>query len=149
MNTVIITYVHLCLEKYICAFLEKLAIRAQMEAPKFKVPFTAMCAGPTMAGKTLWIKKFILNSSILMDKKPDLVLYYYSEWQPAYDDLIQQGVTFIKGVPDIDELRQSQHSCTLMIFDDLMQELQKHPALISLFTRGCHHLGIFVSWAPI
>ncbi len=113
-----------------------------MEVPKFKVPFTAMCAGPTMAGKTLWIKKFILNSSVLMDKKPDLVLYYYSEWQPAYNELIQHGVTFIKGVPDLDELRQMQHSCTLMVLDDLMQELQKHPALVSLFTRGCHHLGI-------
>ena len=118
----------------------------------FKHPFTCMIAGPTQSGKTTIIKKIISQcSSGLFDMSPDIIIYCYSQWQDAYEDIKNSGldkaieripVEFIKGLPDIEIFNPSKK--TLLILDDLMTVSGKDKAVLDIFTTDSHHQNISV-----
>ncbi len=106
----------------------------------FKHPFTCCVAGATRSGKTEWTKRFVLNSSSMMDIPPDKIIWCYSEFQPSYNELGRlKNFHFHEGVPDLSLLKTSEPK--LVVFDDLMSEFgkSKKSDLTQLFTRGCHH----------
>jgi len=98
---------------------------------KWKHPFTCMIAGPTKSGKSTFTQKLIENKDIMIKPCPDKVIWCYSEWKPDIP-----GVTYIKGIPDPQSLKGA-----LVVFDDLMSRLKDDPAMVDLFTKGCHHWG--------
>ena len=110
----------------------------------FKHPFTAIVAGPTKAGKTVWVKNLILNAENMILPKPEEVYYCYTEWQPAYQVLAQSGVRMIEGLPDMSELKVDTVKPKLLILDDMMQEMKSEKKLVQLFTRGSHHWNISI-----
>lgn len=116
--------------------------QAIMEAEKhlnrWKHPFTCIISGPTKAGKTEWVKKFVANIDNMMDQHPTKIYWVYSDWQPAYQNL--DGVTFIEGLPQMAELKDDEPK--LLILDDMMQEMKSNKNLVSLFTKGSHHWNL-------
>ncbi len=110
----------------------------------FKQPFTAIIAGPTKAGKTVWVKNFIQYADLMIDSPPEEIYYCYTEWQPIYQDLANQGVKMIEGLPDMAQLKNSVNKPKLMILDDLMQEMKSDKKLVQLFTKGSHHWNLSV-----
>lgn len=108
---------------------------------KFQHPFTCIVAAPTKAGKTTFVSRLVRQAPRMVEPPPRRILWCYSEWQSAYDKLPQ--VHFVHGLPDLTTLRQqcttSQSSPTLVILDDLMNEITKEPGVVELFTRDCHH----------
>jgi len=108
----------------------------------FSHPFTSLVAGPTKAGKTSFVKKLIENSNRLLDPPPVKIWWCYMEEQPSYADLADK-VTFCKGTPDLNLIRQEKEP-QLLILDDLMHELKNNDSLTQLFTRGCHHWNVSV-----
>jgi len=105
-------------------------------------PFTCIVAGPTKAGKTQFVKKFVKYAQSMVYPAPAEIIWCYTEWQKAYEELAPLGITFIEGVPPIDELKKSKDIPKLLILDDLMTDLQKDKSLVNLFARGCHHWNI-------
>lgn len=109
----------------------------------FQHPFTCVVAGPTKAGKTSFVKKLLENRSKLFSPIPEKIWWCFTENQTSYTDL-HEYVTFCKGIPDINLIRQYEPVPQLLVLDDMMQELKNDPTLVQLFTRGCHHWNISV-----
>ena len=104
-------------------------------------PFTCIVAGPTQAGKTHWVKRFIENADIMISPRPLEVYYAYAEWQPGYNTL-PRHVQMSEGLPDMAQLKSTPDLPKLLIIDDLMQEMKGDKRLTQLFTRGSHHWNL-------
>ena len=77
-----------------------------------KSPFTCVVAGPTGCGKTVFVRKLL--ESDLIFPRPRKVIWCYSEWQSAYEEI---DAKFVEGLTEED--------CDLIIIDDLMDEFKK------------------------
>jgi hypothetical protein len=109
-----------------------------------KHPFTAIIAGPTKAGKTVWVKNLILNSQAMISPQPEEIYYCYMEWQPLYQDLARIGVRLVEGLPDLAEFKTTTTKRKLLVLDDLMQEMKTDKKLVQIFTRGSHHWNVSI-----
>jgi len=111
----------------------------------FHHPFSMIVAGPTMCGKSHFIIN-LLNSSKLIKPKPSQVFWHYGIENREQFNEIQTAslypVTFIKGLPIIEELQENKNS--IIILDDLMQDSGKSKGIADLFTKGVHHCNISV-----
>lgn len=97
-------------------------------------PFTCIVSGPTKAGKTLFVSRLI-NENIIKPKLHN-IWWCYTEDHPQI-----KGIRFIRGIPDIEQMKGKVQ---LLILDDMMQEMKNNPQLTQVFTRGCHHWEISV-----
>ena len=109
-------------------------------------PFSMIVAGPSKAGKTVFTLKLLENIDVLSTEPPSEIIWCYSEYQPNYQYLARNNphIKFIKGLPDVKELRESSTTVKLMVLDDLMTESSNSKDMTKLFTRGVHHWGISV-----
>jgi hypothetical protein len=103
---------------------------------EFTHPFTAIIAGPTGCGKTVFTFRFITEA--LITPPPELVYYCYSEYQPIFDEFPQ--VRFMHGLPDPNDFDGKKR--VLLIIDDLMSEAGDSVA--NIFTKFSHHRNISV-----
>ena len=53
----------------------------------FQYPFTMIVAGPTMSGKSTWIKELLLHNTALISPPPNRIIWIYKRWQPLYGEL--------------------------------------------------------------
>ena len=108
---------------------------------KFQHPFTCLIVGPTKCGKTQFVYKFLQAVEKMVEPPPDIIYFVYSEWQPAYQQMMINipKLQMIEGMIDINELKKDINQPKLLIFDDLMSELAKDKTLNTIFTRGAHH----------
>jgi hypothetical protein len=115
-------------------------------------PSTMIIAGPTMCGKTVFVKR-LLEHNMFRDRNGkgfDRVIWCYGV-TPS-DKLIEDvsritgGRTeFNKGIPnDICKNGIDVEENNLLIIDDLMSEISDSKLLSNLFTRGSHHCNITV-----
>ena len=106
-------------------------------ALKLSHPGSILVAGPSFSGKTTWTKRLIETSMI--EPFPKRIIWCYGEYQNSYDQLRPYNVEFVEGFPE--DLYQSIDPTipNLIIFDDLMSELQDSQVLANFFTKGCHH----------
>ena len=111
-----------------------------------KHPFTAIVAGPTKAGKTVWVRKLVQNLEQMVFPIPEEVYWCYSEWQPLYGEVeaTNSRVHFLQGLPDIQELKTGTEKPKLLILDDFMQEMKGDKRLVQLFTKGSHHWNVSI-----
>jgi hypothetical protein len=112
----------------------------------FHHPFTMVIAGPTMSGKTFFVRQ-LLTKSNLIEPPPERIVWIYSEWQPEYDrlrDHFQQGIEFIKGWSA--ELYEKFHPGirNLLVLDDVMGSTKNDGTLSDLFTKGASHRNLSV-----
>lgn len=99
-------------------------------------PFNCIVAGPTMSGKSTWVRNLL--KSAIITPQPTRIYWCYGEWQPFYEEI--DNVEFIEGLPDFVLLKNAEPK--LLIIDDLMQELKSDKRLIQLFTKGSHHWNL-------
>ena len=95
-----------------------------------------MICGPSGSGKTVFVSKFIKNRDCLMKPLPERIVWCYSIWQKAYDEIEAE---FIQGVPDLDYFDGRP---TILVLDNLMYE--KVDVVTKYFTRGSHHLNLTI-----
>lgn len=103
----------------------------------FKHPFTCIVSGPTKAGKTTFVHKLLKNVNSFIMPTPEKIWWFYGEDYNPIDNVI-----YLKGLPDLNLIKQESPRPQLVIIDDLMQEAGSN--ICSLFTRGCHHWNISV-----
>ena len=109
---------------------------------KFRHPFTCLCVGATMSGKTHFLAKLIQHKDDVISPTVQRVIYSYKKYQPIFDSM--KNVEFVQGM----KFKLDKTIPTLLIVDDQMISDQKNDRLAELFTVNCHHDNtsvIFVS----
>ena len=79
---------------------------------------------------------------------PERIVWCYSQWQPAYTQMLvaMPHIEFVKGIPTA--LEQDSYfdvnKRNLIVFDDQMIDASKDKRIVNLFTRGSHHRNLSV-----
>lgn len=107
---------------------------------RFQHPCTALVVGGTGVGKTFFMKRVIEHRDAMFNTSFDHILFYYTEWQPMYDELAtQHGVEFRQDVPLLED-HPPGLGPKLIIIDDFMDELKQHQKeILKFFVKGSHH----------
>ena len=111
-------------------------------------PFTSMIAGMTGSGKTAWVRSLFHQASETIHLPPERIIWCYSQWQPAYTEMLvaMPHIEFVKGIPTA--LEQDSYfdvnKRNLIVFDDQMIDASKDKRTVSLFTPGSHHRNLSV-----
>lgn len=108
----------------------------------FRHPFTCLCVGATMSGKTHFLAKLIQYRDVVISPRVQRVIYSYKKYQPIFDSM--KNVEFVQGMT----FTLDKTIPTLLIVDDQMLNDSKNDRLAELFTVNCHHDNtsvIFVS----
>lgn len=106
----------------------------------FKHPFNMVVAGPSQSGKSYFVRDILTHQWI--HPYPEKIVWAYAEWQSLYDQMIEDGLLkkedFVKGldnaVKQVDGL-----TSTLLIYDDLQDEVAANDQVGVMFKRGSHH----------
>ena len=109
---------------------------------RFQTPFGCMVVGPSMSGKSHFILELLRRRADFLNPCPQRVVYAYGIWQSAFDDI--KDVEFVKGVEGLSEVQFSHKVPSILVIDDLMEELASNKELSILFTREMHHKNITV-----
>ncbi len=108
-----------------------------------KSPFSLVIAGPSKAGKTVFTSKLLQHIDSMCTTRPTRILWFFSEYQPAYRHLATMSRVQLKqGLPIMSELRADTETPKLIILDDLMHDVKGSPEMSQLFTKGVHHWNI-------
>ena len=107
--------------------------------PRWEHPFTAIVAGPTGCGKTIFTFKFIQQAKKMIQPPPENIVYCYGEYQPIFNEY--PYVTFNEGLPDVS---QFDGKPTLLIIDDLMSET--NDSVSNIFTKVSHHRNVSIMY---
>jgi len=106
--------------------------------PTWKHPFTAIVAGSTGSGKTVFTFKFISEVSDMISPPPETIMYCYGEYHPICNEY--PHVIFNEGLPDIEQFDGKER--TLLVIDDLMGET--NDSVSNIFTKVSHHRNVSV-----
>ena len=106
---------------------------------KFQSPTNILVAGSTQSGKTVFVIKLINHCKNLFSEPPVKVIYCYSIFQKKFNE-ITNSVQFHQGLPNIDEIADTQNRHVLIVIDDLMQSINSQ--IVDLFTVKTHHQNI-------
>ena len=115
---------------------------------RFEHPFTSMIAGMTGSGKTAWVRSLLQQASETIYPSPERIVWCYSQWQPAYTQMLvaMPHIEFVKGIPTA--LEQDSYfdvnKSNLIVSDDQMIDASKDKRIVNLFTRGSHHRNLSV-----
>ena len=115
---------------------------------QFEHPFTCMVAGMTGSGKTVWVQSLLTQAYRMINLPPERIVWCYSQWQPAYMDMLVTipNIEFVEGIPTA--LEQDAYfnvnKRNLIVFDDQMIDAGKDKRIVNLFTRGSHHRNLSV-----
>lgn len=112
----------------------------------FKTPSSILVVGPSNSGKTTFVKRLLLETLDLFQTRPSRVVYCYGLWQPMFQDLKAQGVTFHEGIPQESDLKRwfGKARGGVMIMDDLMADGGDDKTVLNIFTQHSHHMNITV-----
>ena len=99
----------------------------------FKHPFTAIVAGPTSCGKTVFVFRLIDHVSKMIDPPPSKIVYCYGEYQQVFARYLR--VVFHQGF----RIRTSY-----TVIDDLLQETNK--TVVNLFIKGSHYRNVSIMY---
>jgi len=96
-----------------------------------------------MSGKSTLVFNLIENIQDRFDPIPQRVVYAYGAYQKEFENF--PAVEFVEGLEKIlEEDFFSSSTSTLLIIDDLLEDVSKNPKASALFTRGIHHKNITV-----
>ena len=105
-------------------------------------PFAMQVSGPSSCSKTVWVKNLLIHK----DSPFDEIIYYYSIWQPHYDEMravLGDTIEFTEGLP-AEAPSFDTALCHCFVFDDLMDAVNKSTWVSKLYTAGCHHQNLSV-----
>ena len=117
-------------------------------AVPFASPSTVAIFGATLSGKSTLCKKMIEQSKYLFTHPIKKIMYCYGMYQQIFEDMASNIDNFQlhAGLPSRETIdnfaTNSEH--TMIVLDDLQQEMCKDPQMEKLFTQLAHHLFITV-----
>lgn len=110
---------------------------------QFIHPFTCVIAGPSQAGKSVFVKNLLRNLDQMVNVKFGKIIYCYGEWQPGFQEPLGVNIEYQEGLPNKSDYSQDVHISKLLILDDLMLEAG-NSVISDMFVRGSHHNNLSV-----
>ena len=109
--------------------------------PCLQHPFNLICSAASQGGKTFWVRKLLLEKKI--EPWPERIVWVYCYASSVCPSLKHKmpHIEYFDHIPHniMDEDFTDPSKPTLIILDDQMQNLNED--VMSLFTRGTHHLN--------
>ena len=107
-------------------------------------PFGLLVSGGTKSGKTTFVKKLLTYVDTMIDKPPENITYFYSEFQNTFGEIqtLVPQIKFMQGLPDEIFNTINPETRNLFIVDDMMGE--KDAVIAKLFTKKSHHGNLSV-----
>ena len=109
-----------------------------LEEARLRHPFTAIVAGPTGCGKSIFALKLIKYAKEMIIPAPERIIWCYDIYQDMFDKF--NNVVFHEGLPDLSMFDGKQR--VLVVIDDLMAET--NDKVCNLFTKVSHHKSVSV-----
>ena len=114
-----------------------------MSVLRFNSPCSIGVYGCQQSGKTTFVRRLLKNCNDMFTENISKILYCYTISQPILEDMENTIENFMmkKGLPteeDIENLTESG-SHSILILDDLMNEVCNSSQAEQLFTIHCHH----------
>ena len=108
----------------------------------FHHPFTCMIAGPSQSGKSTLLLNILRYNNKLIYPAPKKIIYCHATNSLSSLDIknIKPSIELHKGLPDVTLINDN----TLIILDDLMNEVENNQQLVNIFTRESHHSNISI-----
>ena len=104
---------------------------------RFQHPFTSIISGMIGSGKTFLVQSLLQQSSQAIQLLPDGIVWCYSQWQPAYLEMLSTipQIEFVKGIPP--SFRSDFYFVVskrnLIVLDDQIIDASKDKRIINLF----------------
>ena len=115
-----------------------------MASFSFSHPTTIVIAGPSRSGKTCFVVSCLKYS--LIQPFPSRIMWFYKEWQPAYDEVKEflPTLDFHQGIDNqvLESIQTSERN--LVVIDDLMSSAADSKRISKLFTQESHHRNLTV-----
>ena len=117
-----------------------------MDSPRFTFshPASILVSGPSHSGKTCFVIACLKHS--LIQPFPSRIIWFYKEWQPAYEELKESlpTIEFVEGIDEnlLEGIRVSERN--LIVIDDLMSRAGDSKRVSALFTQESHHRNLTV-----
>lgn len=103
--------------------------------------------GMSRSGKSNLALQIALNRDKIYDKKQDLCIYVYNQYQSIFDDVKQKdsSIVFTNDIEKLEEYIGKSESL-LIIFDDFMLQIQSslNDYISSFFVHRTHHENLSV-----
>jgi hypothetical protein len=109
----------------------------------YKTPATICIAGCSGSGKSQFIFNLLKCKNQMFDKPISNIVYCYNIWQDLFDEMNDQlEIKFHKSVINPNDLKETKN--TVIVLDDLQQEICKDKNCEKMFTQFSHHNNITV-----
>lgn len=114
----------------------------------FQSPVTLAIFGATLSGKTMWCKRLLEQANKMFTQDVHQIIYCYGMYQPLFENLNTnlENFTLHSGLPTLKMIEDftTDRKHTVIVLDDLQQEMCTNPVIEKLFTQLAHHLNISV-----
>lgn len=107
-------------------------------------PLTMGIYGGTGSGKTVFVQKLLSSDSF--DKKPQKIVYCYTEWQPLFEEMEKEGIEFYEGLPTKDEVNgwSAEREHMVLVLDDMIHLIVNNTDVLHYFTVTSHHRNMSI-----
>ena len=114
---------------------------------KFRNSSNILVSGCSQSGKTEFTKRLLLQAEEMFVTPPEVCIFSYSHWQPAYDELQRKWgdkINFIEDFPTEAFLSQSMQDRKhgIFVMDDKASEIPNSAFCMDLLTRYAHHFNL-------
>ena len=109
---------------------------------KFSTPTSILLAGPTMSGKTTFVKKLLENANEMFTEPPSKIMFCFLAWQPALEKIKHMAnVTLHEGLPDRSQITEFglEEGHKVIVFDDMMKYIVNDVNIQDYVTVASHH----------
>ena len=110
-----------------------------MYSLQLRHPFGLLASGGTKTGKTMFVKRLLSNTQVMIDPPSENIKYFYSEYQDTFAEIksLVPNIEFIEGVKDVIFDSINPKTQNLSTFYDMMGE--RDSMIVKLFTKKSHH----------
>jgi len=109
---------------------------------QFILPCAICVNGYSSSGKTVFVQTLLKQRDRMFNVKISKILYCYGIWNESFGEMESDSdISFMEGLPNESQVKELP-AMSIIVFDDLMDQVSNNKYIESLFSRGSHHLNL-------